>query len=215
MDIQNNLSIGRDHQSIAQKVYLKIKSLILDGTLPEGTPISEVELATLLDVSRTPVREALKELSHQGLILNSSRKRAVVAAIDEEDARAIALVRITMEKLACSLLLERGILKIDFGKLERLAQRCFSHYEAGNLAEAVESDSLFHLELARQSGNMHLYELLVVFDPKIQLLRLRQNLPLERKLKFATQHKEMISLLRSGDHEKLCHVLDQHIEHDF
>ena len=82
---------------LRQIVYEKIKNVIVSGVIPAGTRLSEVQLAQQLEVSRTPVREAIRQLSESGLVRLTPRRGAYVVLPTARDARELYEIRSALE----------------------------------------------------------------------------------------------------------------------
>ncbi|HOV39150.1 MAG TPA: GntR family transcriptional regulator [Spirochaetales bacterium] len=202
-----------DRQSITDRVYEHIKKLILAGYFKGGEKIPEERVAQQLKVSRTPIREALRRLEKYGLIYIKPRSYAVVVELKDEEIKQIGIVRLVLEKLAFQLLCD-VISEEDIVFLEEIVDKCSELHYKGCQAESFEMDSFFHLEIARRSGNKHLYEILERLDAKVQLLRLRHNFPLQKFSQYIDQHKKFILLLKEKKMDEIIPILENHIMHD-
>ena len=87
----------------ATQVHAHLRQMILDGTVPPGTVLSQVQLAQVIGVSRTPLREALRMLQEEGLVLAEYNHRVRVADIDIGELEYFYASRIMLESLAISL----------------------------------------------------------------------------------------------------------------
>jgi len=211
MSIETEFAI--DRLSIAEQVYRHIKKLILSGHLRGGEKVPEEKVALQFKVSRTPIREALRRLERYGLIYIKPRSYAVVVDLKPEEAAQIAVVRLAVEKLAAELLCE-SLGEEDRAALEEMAAECSRLIKRGNRGDAFEVDSRFHLELARRTGNPHLYEIAEKLDAKVQLLRLNQKTPLDELQGYISQHDRLLKLLTAKDKAGLAELLQRHIMHD-
>ena len=90
--------------------------------------------------------------------------------------------------------------------LDQFVKECDEALATGDLAATFEKDSQLHLEIARLTGNSHLYEIFEKIDAKVQLLRLVLHLPVERLTMFIGQHKAIIHAMRRHD-QKLAETL--------
>lgn len=199
-----------DQLSLSDKVHHYIKDLILAGELKAGERVPEIRVAERFGVSRTPIREALKRLEEYGLIYTKPRSYAEVASLPVEEAGNVARVRASLETLSVKLLAECGT-REDFDYLDSLAEQCSELIARGDVAETFEKDSELHLEFARRSRNMHLYELFEKFDAKVQLLRLVLHLSHEELRGFIGQHKGIIEAIRDRDPELAQQRMEDHI----
>jgi DNA-binding GntR family transcriptional regulator len=202
-----------DMLSISDQVYAHIKKLILAGTLQAGERIPEKKVADLFEVSRTPVREAIKKLAEYGLVTIKPRSYAYVAAISPEEAKDISWVRLFLEKLSVRRFI--AVATGDaFAPLYRLSRQCQDANEKGDYATAHEFDSTLHLAIARTTGNRELLEMLQMLDAKLQLLRLKQHLQHQALSGYFSQHDRLLKLLEQQDVNQLDELLEEHIMHD-
>ena len=198
-----------DHTSLADRVYEKLKLMILSGQLAGGERISEEQLAGDFDVSRTPIREALKRLSNYGLVSLKPRSFAIVSDIDAKEAAQIGEVRVSLEKLAM-LRISHSPDPDFFLSLERIATECLYNISLGERAKAFELDSDFHSAIVNGADNAILADLYERLDAKIQLLRLKQKLSSEELLPYMMQHMQIIQLLRNGNVEQAAQLVETH-----
>lgn len=201
-----------DTRSLSQEAYDHIKRLILSGAFREGEKIPEERIAQILKVSRTPIREALRQLGQYGLVVIKPRSYAKVASVSPEEAIQVAQVRAELEKMAARTLV-RSASKKDMASLTRIAKKMCSRLEAGQVAEALMLDGAFHLELVWRSGNSILYEVLERLDAKTQLIRVRTAARQSRETLGAVlrEHQVILEHFAAGDEEALLRVLEHHI----
>jgi len=197
-------------QSLSEQVYHYIKRLILSGEIRGDEKIPEEKVAQQFGVSRTPIREALKRLEEYGLIRIKPRSYATVVALEPQEAEQIACIRAQLEILAVSLLTEHAT-EADFKELEALAAKCDELIGAGDVGSLFEKDSLLHLEIARRTGNRHLYEIVEKLDAKVQLLRLIIRLPLNKLKSYVGQHVEIINTMKIRDKALAETLMKKHI----
>ncbi len=197
-------------QSLSEQVYFYIKRLILSGEIQGGQRIPEEKVAQQFGVSRTPIREALKRLEEYGLIQIKPRSYAVVVALEPQEAGQLAIIRAQLETLSVGLLTDCATEK-DLKELDQLAQECNDLISGGDIATTFEKDSRLHLEIARRTGNRHLYEIFEKLDAKIQLLRLVLRVPLTKLKLYVRHHDDIISAMRRRDKELAISLMRHHI----
>lgn len=197
-------------QSLSEQVYRYIKQLILSGQIKGGERIPEGKVAQQFGVSRTPIREALKRLEEYGLVHLKPRSYAEVVHLDPKEAPQISIVRAQLETLSVSLLTECGG-EEDFEALDRLAKDCDALIAKGDTAGTFEIDSKLHLEIARRTGNRHLYEIFEKTDAKVQLLRLAIALPLQTLTGYVNQHSTIIGEMRRRNKDAAVTLMSNHI----
>lgn len=141
---------------LANRTYEALKAAVLANQLPPGTPLSVPELARQLDVSRSPVREAVQRLIYDGLATHVPHRGAEVSRVDLPDLQQLYVVREQLEGLAARLATER----LDVDSLTELRATLAEHEEAlANEADNVahiELDTRFHRALRELAANPHL-----------------------------------------------------------
>ncbi|WP_395662147.1 GntR family transcriptional regulator [Aestuariivirga sp.] len=205
------LSMARA-QSLAEQAANAIVAGISAGALRPGERIIETELASLLNMSRVPLREALKILEAQGILESFPHRGTRVATFDDVRVNQICLARIALERLA--LVDAASICKRDPAVLARLDQIIIDMERSAERLEWIEvskADLSFHREICRLSGNAivaTLWEALarhvfIVFGHEIRD---------ERDAKImGPQHRRLRDLLAKGDVEKLQREIENHI----
>ncbi|WP_278638141.1 GntR family transcriptional regulator [Peptoniphilus harei] len=103
------LDTKSNKKSLSNMVYRDLKDKILKNKLLPGDKLIEMEIASKLDVSRTPVREALKKLEKEGLVTSFPRKSYIVSKISVKEAKNLYIVRKSLEPLCVELLAEKGL----------------------------------------------------------------------------------------------------------
>jgi DNA-binding GntR family transcriptional regulator len=143
--------------TLAQVVARELRELIIDGSLPPGTVLRLLPLAKRLGVSMMPVRDALRLLEADKLVMIVPRRGAVVAEMSLDDAEEIYAVRVALEALCARHAAER-LTQDDVTDIERL----FGVMEAANhqddLSALIEADHHFHERLYRTSGREQLIQ---------------------------------------------------------
>ncbi len=107
----------KEHKSIRDEVYVFLKNAILKNNLKSGERLVEKELADQMEISRTPVSEAIRQLESEGLVTYVPRKGVIVVGVSVKDALEIYTIRAWLEGLAARLA-ARNISKKDLYKLE-------------------------------------------------------------------------------------------------
>ena len=134
-----------------------LRQAIRDGLLPPGERLMEIPLAEELGVSRTPIREAIRILEQEGLVVMIPRRGTYVADMSLKDVTEVFELRSILEELAAELAAER-ITNEEIEALEQHLVEIGNYMNENNLDKVVQADILFHeiLYKAHQSG-VHLY----------------------------------------------------------
>lgn len=198
------------NQSIADKVFDYIENAILTGEFQRGEIISELKLCKLLDVSRTPVREALTRLFAEGLI-EEGGKGAVVIGINNEDIEDIYEIRMRIEGLATA----RCAKLIKNEQLEKLKEvlELQEFYTFRNQPDNIKKiDSQFHSLIYSYCGSKTLQVMLGDLHRKVQRFR-RTSFQNEERAKAAViEHRQIFEAIAAHD-EKLAEELTvKHIQ---
>lgn len=149
--------LGQVHTNLGDLVAAEIRSAILSGALPPGSRLMQEHLASDLNVSRIPVREALRTLESEGLVENDPGRGSRVIEVTAQRAADVLAVRGTLEGLAARLATAQ-VVNDDVSALREVVRTGRAATERTDQATANEAHTQFHLELARLSGNSYLYE---------------------------------------------------------
>lgn len=207
------MPIQENKVSLVEEAYEKIKQKVCDFELYPGQEISDFTLSKELSMSRTPIRQALGQLEHEGLIYNGGQGRGyIVCEITEEEIRDIFAARECIEAMSLRLAMERGVEQEECRVLEHINSQMEEMDRKGNVKRQFYFDQQFHNKLVLLSGNKRLirfYESL-----RIQLSRLRVLSYLERSYqkKAYNDHSRVLECIRNGDQEGALEALAVHIE---
>src|SRR5699024_4388929 len=143
----------------AEDTYHKIRRQILDGKLDEGRWLRETELARELEVSRTPVRESLRRLAAEGLVLYQPNRGMQVQSWSIEDLAEIYELRTLLEPFGCRLAAQTGTADID--RLDELANEMDQVAAKARpaVARLTDLNNRFHAMVLEASGNARLQSL--------------------------------------------------------
>jgi len=188
------------------QVYKHVLGEIMAGRLAPGHTLRETDLAALLKVSRTPIREALRKLAADGLVELRLNRSAVVRRLGPEQLAHIYQVREALEGMACELACGR-LTAADLARLEELA--------AGVQAKEPASYHTFDVELHRlvaaRSGNPVLAREIAKFHDLVQLVRAR-TATLAETLELAhRQHLAIVAALKACDAGTARQAMIEHI----
>lgn len=200
-------------QSYADQVSSYIKGQILSGELRQGDKIVEEKIADEFGVSRTPIREALTRLQAYGLVNIKPRSYAEVVRIGEKEAGDIAQLRLRLEDMSFQLLCTRPN-PAAMVQLRKIAEEARDALLRGDKAGYFEAVSVFHTTAADSCGNGQLSIVYHQFESKVQLLRIAQDVPIERLEIYMRQHFDIVELLESKRCSAIEELLKFHIVHD-
>lgn len=192
-------------------VFQTLRQAILRGELKPGERLMEIQLANKLGVSRTPIREAIRKLELEGLVLMIPRKGAEVAQITEKSLRDVLEVRKALEQLAVSLSCDR-IKEEEIEELKLAAKNFRRVLQYEDVTAIAEADVKFHDIIFRTTDNERLIQLL--FNLREQMYRYRVEY-LKRKDSYPVllaEHDRIIDMIEKRDKEGAAEAVCTHID---
>ena len=154
-------------RSSAAEAYDRLLGDIEDGHLPSGTRLREAELATRLAISRTPVREALKRLELQGLVVHEPHHGAVVASLAYGQMTEMYLLREVLEGTAARLAAQHAT-EVEIGVLQRLVET--DRGLLGQPGRLAQTNRRFHQQVRDAAGNRYVINALETLRLSLALL---------------------------------------------
>lgn len=188
-----------DRMSQTQRAYEEMRRRILANEMPAGAQYLEQELATLLDMSRTPVREALIRLAEDGLVAVRPRHGARVLPISIADMREIYELLTELEALAARKVAGRGLSKGDLAEMDQAVAAMDRALAAKDLDTWAENDERFHRLLIELAGNARLVASVGTLAG--QAHRVRMQTLRQRPLPVASNrdHAALVDAIRRRD----------------
>lgn len=192
-------------------VFNTLRQAILRGELKPGERLMEIQLANKLGVSRTPIREAIRKLELEGLVLMIPRKGAEVAEITEKSLRDVLEVRRALEELAVQLACEK-ITKEEIRELERVAKEFQQVVNSRDITEIAEVDVCFHDIIYTATDNQKLIQLLnnlreQMYRYRVEYLKRDGVFP-----QLIAEHEAIIRHIENNEKEKATEVMCRHID---
>lgn len=192
-------------------VFNTLRQAILKGELKPGERLMEIALADKLGVSRTPIREAMRKLELEGLVVMIPRRGAQVANITEKDLNDVLEVRIALESMAiekaCKRMTEEQMLKM------RRAEKNFERVMAeGNLVRIAEADVEFHEMIYQAADNARLYQVLSNLREQMYRYRVEYLKEEETRNQLIREHEQLSRAIRERDVEKAQELSFRHLE---
>ncbi len=198
-------------QSLAAIVADRLKASILNRELSLGEALSEEKIAAAMDVSRTPVREALTILQLQGLIVILARRGSFVFKPNRDELHSLVEYRLHLEMLAAGLAVERAPKALYGAMMDAIAVMGKARAADDALAYA-EADTRFHDAMFEHCGNPLFAEAFEIAAGRIAALRahLSEQLGLHRQKTFE-EHQQMAEAVKRQDISTLRELLQAHI----
>jgi DNA-binding GntR family transcriptional regulator len=194
-----------------ERVIEALREEIMLGKLADGERLIEDQIARRLDTSRGPVREALRELEHEGLVVSYPYRGAVVLGVSDEEVQHVLIpIRLTLERFCFLKALDR-MSDADFAELAKEVWLMGEAAKTGDLMASVEADIRFHEFVLAHSGQQHSAQLWGAIAPRIRayFFRYGRSADLAR---IAREHNELLAAMQTRDAAVVTKALEQHIE---
>jgi DNA-binding GntR family transcriptional regulator len=200
MDIIFNKVESNDLRPIREIVLYEIRNAIFDGKVKQGDRLIENHIAESMGVSRTPVREALRQLEIEGLAINVPRKGTLVKGISKEDAIEIYDIREVLEGLVARLACLH-ITRIEIRRLNEIIDMMQSSINNDDEIEYNKVHNEYNEILLNASKNKRLVERLENIYEYLKSLRKISLLTKERRQEALKEHKDIVKAIEVGDEE--------------
>ena len=199
-----------DLRPIRESVLHEIRNAIFEGKLNQGDRLIENHIAQGMGVSRTPVREALRQLEIEGLAVNVPRKGTLVKGISKEDAVEIYDIREVLEGLV-SRLACLHITRIEIRRLNEIICIMEECIKNSNNSEYIKAHNEYNEILLNASKNKRLIERLETIYDYLKSLRRISLLTNERRKEAIKEHKDIVKAIEIGDEEMAEKVARLHV----
>lgn len=197
--------------SMHEEVLLRIREMIVEGNWAPGQVIPELEISNALQVSRTPVREALKVLIAEELLISSPRQGAMIKLVTPEEAREVLEATGEIEAAAGRRAVKRAS-DARLRKIGKLHERMVQAFEAGERTPYFAANLAIHRAIVEAGGNAVMSGLHTALVARMQRVRYAcTNLPDNWKGAM-DEHVEIIEALQARDADRLAKVLMAHME---
>ena len=196
--------------SIAESVYDYIVELILTQQIKPGERIPEADVGQKLGVSRTPVREAIRRLESEGLVVVSTNRCVEVISFDEQSLVNIGVMRLALEQTSIRLAVYRGSNE-DFNQLYEIAAACNEAAQAGKVSERIHLDTKFHLALAQIGNNPLLVRYLTQLLRQVELIQSTRYVDASDAVIQISDHYPIVDALVARDEKKALEISSRSI----
>lgn len=192
-------------------VFNTLRQAILKGELRPGERLMEIQLAQRLGVSRTPVREAIRKLELEGLVLMVPRKGAEVAEITVKDLEDVLEVRAALEELAAKIACDH-ITDEQLQELKKAAADFKKVLDTDDLTSCVQADMKFHEIIYNATDNARLLQILN--NLREQMYRYRMEYLKDKSMHktLVEEHDAIRRALKKRDKVKAAQAICVHIE---
>lgn len=196
-----------DKYSLRGRVFSRLREDILNGKYDEGVELREIAIGEELGVSRTPVREAFRQLELEGLIKIIPNKGAYVVGISDKDVRDIYILRSRLEGLAARWAVDN----ITVEQMEEMEENVYLakfHTEKGHNEQIFELDNRFHELLYEASGSKILEHQLKDYHQYVLRIRKKTLASAKRGTQSNLEHEAILEAIKNknaDDAERLAH----------
>ncbi|MDO4649425.1 MAG: GntR family transcriptional regulator [Eubacteriales bacterium] len=208
----NDFSVDMDeYLPLRDVVFKTLRKAILKGELKPGERLMELALAERLGVSRTPIREAMRKLELEGLVVMVPRRGAQVARITEKDLNDVLEVRIALENVA----IEKACTLMTDEELRHLwvASKNFEKsIDEGDPVRLAEADAAFHQIIYNASDNTKLIQVLNNMREQIYRYRVEYLKEEEPRQQLLAEHQRLVEAIRSRNVEEARKISYDHLE---
>ncbi|MDF2842830.1 MAG: hypothetical protein K0R00_1256 [Herbinix sp.] len=201
---------GSDKYSLRGRVFNKLREDILSGQYHENEELRENTIGQELGVSRTPVREALRQLELEGLVTMVPNKGAYVTGITSKDIHDIYIIRSYLEGL-CARWACENITEVQIEALEEVLYLSDFHARRSHHEQLVELDNKFHDLIYKASGSKILDHVLSDFHRYVERIRKITLAVPDRASKSSQEHAAILDAIRKRDGNLAEELAHEHI----
>ncbi|HIZ44907.1 MAG TPA: GntR family transcriptional regulator [Firmicutes bacterium] len=191
-------------------VFNTLRRAILRGELTPGQRLMEIQLADKMGVSRTPVREAIRKLELEGLVVMIPRKGAEVAHISGKNLRDVLEVRRALEELSGELACER-MTEEEFRLLEQANHKFASVIDSDDVTMLAEADEAFHSLIYQGTDNERLVQMVNNLKEQMYRYRVEHIKDKSQRKVLVKEHQGIIQALEARDVERTRKMIRDHI----
>lgn len=210
---------NQDHLKDTMNEYLPLRDVvfntlrraIITGEFAPGERLMEISLANRLGVSRTPVREAIRKLELEGLVIMIPRKGAQVAKITEKSLRDVIEIRCVLEEFAASLACER-ITPEGRENLKDAHENFVEAVKNGDILDIVEKDERFHDAIFQATSNERLITIINNLREQFYRYRMEYVKDIEQHSVLVNEHELLLRAIYDGDSETAKRIMRTHLQ---
>jgi DNA-binding GntR family transcriptional regulator len=198
--------------ALHEQVAMRLRQMLVEGEIAPGAKLNERELAQVLQVSRTPLREAIKMLAAEGLVELLPNRGAVAVSLGEQDIMNTFEVMAGLEGLNGELAAQR-ITAEELAEIKAMHFEMLAAYTRADLSAYYRSNAQIHAAINAAAKNPVLTGTYNQLNARLQALRFRSNQDGEKWKRAVKEHEQMIDALTHRDSAALRAVLIAHLHH--
>ncbi|MCR9110762.1 Ldh family oxidoreductase [Marivita sp. XM-24bin2] len=197
-------------QKLSEQARDWIRERIVTDEFAFGRPLRESDLCAYLNMSKSPIREALLELAQEGLVVMSPNRAARVISLDSGDVKELGYLREVLETQAIGLAIARDRVGLASG-MERFIQLGEAALADNDIPAFARADQEFHLEAFRRCGNRYLEKSFLTIASRIQSIRSRLTGDQNRIRRSHATHVAILEAVQADDAMRAADLLGEHI----
>lgn len=210
--MENNFKVNmNEYLPLRDVVFNTLRQAILKGELAPGERLMEIQLAEKLGVSRTPIREAIRKLELEGLVLMIPRKGAEVAKISEKSLRDVLEVRRSLDELAIELACQR-MSEGEILELQRVQDEFRNAISRGDAMIIAETDEHFHDIIYQSTRNDKLVQMLNNLREQMYRYRLEYIKDEDKRQVLLVEHDHILAALKVRNIAEAKNSAREHID---
>lgn len=198
-------------RSLHDELVERLQRLIIEGELTPGEKVPEKELCQRFNVSRTPLREALKVLANAGLVTLTPNRGSSVTAVTVEDLQEVFPVMGALEALSGELACEQ-ITDGEIANVRKLHEAMIAHYQAGRLPDYFKANEAIHTAILAAARNETLSAQHQMLSARVRRARYLANMTRERWEKAVAEHEDILAALENRNGPALGKILKKHLK---
>jgi DNA-binding GntR family transcriptional regulator len=199
-------------ENLREQARTSIRAGIITGEIKAGEIYSARTLAEELEVSATPVREALLDLANEGLVSPVRNRGFLVLEVSDHDLDEIFQLR-TMLEIPATAQAAKLATEEDVATLRELAERTAVATEQGRVGEFLDADLDFHLHITRRLGNSRLVELVRRLRDQTRLTGLGQLAASGGLEQAVAEHRQLVEAFAAHDSRRAKAIMREHLQH--
>lgn len=202
--------MSEKNKNLVSQVYDYVLDMIMTKQIKCGERIPETMIAQKLNISRTPIREALRLIANAGIIKIYPKRFAEVITFSEQDIKDLGFVRIMLDTIAAQLAIVNGS-NADFAKLKEITDSCLKSAKEGDASSSIDLDCDFHMTLSYIAGNPFLVDMQKDLYLKVKLLLNTAQREPQDAMKSIEYHYEIIDKLYKRDVDSVIKAIYEHL----
>ncbi|HEY3614523.1 MAG TPA: GntR family transcriptional regulator [Gaiellales bacterium] len=198
---------------LSDTVTERLRRTIVEGRFSPGDRLREEQLAEALDVSRGPIRDALRELEREGLVVRRRNRGAIVASLSREDVEEVYSLRAAIEPLVCEWAARRASER-DWAEMQAVIERYSDLAATANPHEAADADLRFHDVIYRAAGHRRVQRLWQDLRPQVYIFLLARKYVGTHEFRdvMISKHSAILAAIEARDPERARQTAVDHVE---